>query len=114
MHAQAVIAKILTAGLLVLAVFSVSSDAQTATPDGELRSASHGRTVRIRALAGGRVTTIPLEIYVARVLAAEGEPRAADAAQQALAVVSRTYALANKFIKTHIDGLPCHRINLHL
>ena len=95
MHAQAVIAKILAAGLLVLAVFSVSSDAQTATTDAELRAASHGRTVRIRALAGGRVIAIPLEVYVARVLAAEGEPRAADAAQQALAVVSRTYALAN-------------------
>ena len=36
-----------------------------------------------------------MEVYVARVLAAEGEPGAADAAQQALAVVSRTYALAN-------------------
>jgi stage II sporulation protein D len=81
--------------LLLFALLSVSSDAQTAATDVELKEASNGRTVRVRPAAGGRVTTIPLEIYIARVLAAEGEPSAAAAAQQALAVVSRTYALAN-------------------
>ena len=35
-------------------------------------------------------------IYVARVLAGEGQPRAADAAQQALAIAIRTFALANR------------------
>jgi SpoIID/LytB domain protein len=44
---------------------------------------------------GGRVTRIPLETYVARVRAGEGEPDAAAAARQALAVAIRTYALAN-------------------
>ena len=38
---------------------------------------------------------LPLELYVARVLAGEGEPNAADAARQSLAVAIRTYALAN-------------------
>ena len=96
MHTEAVISKLLAIGcVLLFSLLSVSSDAQTAVTDVELKEASNGRTVRIRALAGGRVTTIPLEIYIARVLAAEGEPGAADAAQQALAVVSRTYALAN-------------------
>jgi stage II sporulation protein D len=81
-------------GFLLFPLLSVSFNAQTAATDGALKEAS-GRTVRVRPEAGGRVTTIPLEIYVARVLAAEGEPGAAPAAQQALAVVSRTYALAN-------------------
>lgn len=95
-HTEAVISKRLAVGcVLLLPLLSGSSGAQTAATDVELKAASNGRSVRIRPIAGGRVTTIPLEIYVARVLAAEGEPRAADAAQQALAVVSRTYALAN-------------------
>lgn len=42
-----------------------------------------------------RVRTMPLEEYVAAVLAGEGEPRAADAAQEALAIAVRTFALAN-------------------
>jgi stage II sporulation protein D len=91
-----VISKILALVAVVLfALRPVSFGAQTAATDVELTEASNGRTVRVRPAAGGRVTTIPLEIYVARVLAAEGEPNAATAAQQALAVVSRTYALAN-------------------
>lgn len=47
--------------------------------------------------------TLPLEVYVARVLAGEGEPRAAEAAQQALAVAIRTFTLAN--VDRHVrDG----------
>jgi SpoIID/LytB domain protein len=42
-----------------------------------------------------RVATMPVEDYVAGVLAGEGEPRAADAAQEALAIAIRTFALAN-------------------
>ena len=37
-----------------------------------------------------------LEDYVAQVLAGEGQPRAGDAAQQALAITARTFALANR------------------
>lgn len=45
----------------------------------------------------GTVTTrrLGLEDYVAQVLAGEGEPRAGDGAQQALAITARTFALAN-------------------
>jgi len=43
-----------------------------------------------------RVTAMPLEDYVARVVAGEGQPRAGDAAQQALAIAARTFALANR------------------
>jgi stage II sporulation protein D len=37
-----------------------------------------------------------LEEYVARVVAGEGQPKAADGAQQALAITARTYALAHR------------------
>jgi SpoIID/LytB domain protein len=64
--------------------------------DAALEKASQGRTVDIGLLSsGGSVATIPLEVYVARVLAGEAEPGAADAAQQALAVAIRTYATVN-------------------
>lgn len=56
-------------------------------------------TVRIGVTAaGGRVAveTLPLEDYVARVLSGEGQPKAAPAAQEALAIVIRTFAVANR------------------
>lgn len=77
---------------------------QTPYPDGsspaavserELESLSAGRTVRVRH-ATGAIADIPLEQYVARVLAAEGEPGAAPAAQQALAMAIRTFAAVNR------------------
>ncbi len=43
-----------------------------------------------------RVETLPLEDYVARVVSGEGQPRAGAAAQQALAIVIRTFAAANR------------------
>ena len=49
----------------------------------------------VRVSVAGRVTTFGLEDYVARVVAAEGQPSAASAAQQALAITVRTFTLAN-------------------
>ena len=51
-----------------------------------------------RTLPNGdtRVETIALDDYIAQVLAGEGQPRAGDAAQQALAITARTFALANR------------------
>ncbi|MBI4887945.1 MAG: SpoIID/LytB domain-containing protein [Acidobacteria bacterium] len=71
--------------------------AQNEATDAQLEASSAGRVVRVgpAAGAGGPVAAIPLELYVARVLAGEGEPNAADAARQALAVAIRTFALAN-------------------
>lgn len=47
---------------------------------------------------GGAVKaeTIAIDDYVARVLSGEGQPKAAPAAQEALAIVIRTFALANR------------------
>lgn len=56
-------------------------------------------TIRIGVTdARGRthVETMALEDYVARVVAGEGEPRASAAAQEALAITVRTFALANR------------------
>jgi len=69
--------------------------AQTDISEADLSSASSGRTLRIGSTADGHVTVIPLEVYVSRVLAGESDPRAADAAQQALAIAIRTYTLKN-------------------
>ncbi len=67
--------------------------AQAEVTDEQLEAASVGRTVAVGSPNGGRITRIPLEVYVARVLAGEGEPNAPDAARQALAVAIRTYTL---------------------
>ena len=58
-----------------------------------------GPVIRLgRTLPNGetRVETLALDDYIAQVLAGEGQPRAGDAAQQALAITARTFALANK------------------
>ena len=51
-----------------------------------------------RTLPNGttKVETLNLDDYIAQVLAGEGQPRAGDAAQEALAITARTFALANR------------------
>ena len=69
---------------------------QDATTDGGLEAASNGRLVRVGALSGnGAVTTVPLEVYVARVLVGEAEPNAPDGGLQALAIAARTFTMVN-------------------
>jgi SpoIID/LytB domain protein len=85
--------------LLAVAVSSLQAGrpaaaaAQAEVTDEQLQAASLGRIIAIGSPNGGRITRIPLEVYVARVLAGEGEPNAPDAARQALAVAIRTYTL---------------------
>jgi SpoIID/LytB domain protein len=69
--------------------------AQTDITEADLTAASSGRILRIGSTLDGHVTLIPLEAYVSRVLAGEGDPRAGEAAQQALAIAIRTYTLKN-------------------
>src|SRR5688572_3555429 len=69
---------------------------QDVATDGSLEAASNGRLVRIGALSGdGTVSTVPLELYVARVLVGEAEPNAPDAGLQALAIAARTFTMVN-------------------
>ena len=51
-----------------------------------------------RTLPNGstRIETIRVDDYIAQVLAGEGQPRAGDGAQQALAITARTFAMANR------------------
>ena len=51
-----------------------------------------------RTLPNGktRIERIAVDDYIAQVLAGEGQPRAADAAQEALAITARTFATANR------------------
>jgi SpoIID/LytB domain protein len=74
------------------------STSATQTPTPRTGAPAPGRIRLGRTMANGttRVEALALEDYVAEVLAGEGEPGAAQAAQQALAIVARTYALANR------------------
>ena len=74
----------------------VTLPAQADITEADLAAASGGRILRIGSTVDGHITLIPLEAYVSRVLAGEGDPRAADAAQQALAIAVRTYTLKNR------------------
>jgi SpoIID/LytB domain protein len=101
MHAKVVrvirkTTSVVIAVVVTLSLFGRTTPAQVTPTDSDLERASVGRTLAIGALSsGGAVSTMPLELYVARVLAGEGEPNAAEAAQQALAVAIRTYAVVN-------------------
>ncbi|MFN7914850.1 MAG: SpoIID/LytB domain-containing protein [Vicinamibacterales bacterium] len=55
-------------------------------------------TVRIGQLRDGKyeVVTLPLEVYVGRVLAGEAAPNSPPASLEALAIAIRTYTLTNK------------------
>ena len=83
-YAQAVTLRIIAALFLVAALVgartpAAPAPAQTDVSDAALERASEARTVDIGLLStGGGVATIPLEVYVARVLAGEAEPGAAD------------------------------------
>jgi stage II sporulation protein D (peptidoglycan lytic transglycosylase) len=95
-HTQAVTIRFIAALIVAAALVGVRAPAQTDISDAVLEKASEGHTVDIGLLSSaGGVATLPLEVYVARVLAGEAEPGAADAAQQALAVAVRTYAIVN-------------------
>jgi len=80
--------------LLALAAPTAQTPADVA--DVDLARASRGVTVKIGSPGRGRdALDIPLELYVAQVLSAEGEPNAPEASAQSLAIAIRTYALFN-------------------
>jgi SpoIID/LytB domain protein len=85
----------------VLAAAPSSTPAAPGLPvtDAVLRAVSGAQVVRVGvALPNGtvRIDTLPMEEYVARVISGEGQPRAGAAAHEALAIVIRTFALANR------------------
>jgi SpoIID/LytB domain protein len=74
---------------------AASLSAQSTITDADLGRASGARTVAVRGIAAGPITRLPLEAYVARVLAGEGEPGAPEATHEALAIAIRTFAIFN-------------------
>lgn len=75
------------------------ASASAPVPSSELRRDKPLQPIRLgRTLPNGstRVESIAVDDYIAQVLAGEGQPRAADAAQQALAITARTFAIANR------------------
>lgn len=86
------------AGLVANAPGTVSA-ADRSVDRAALVAASGARQVRLGVTGGDgrvRVETLALEDYIARVLAGEGEPGAEGAAQQALAIAARTFAMFNR------------------
>src|SRR5688572_15728827 len=63
--------------------------------DAALDAAGNGRMVRVGSPGTGAVSVLPLEVYVARVLAGEAAPNTADGALQALAIAARTFTIVN-------------------
>ena len=85
-------------GFVLFVAFVVHGSGQSPSGDVtdlQLTAASAGKTVRLGPAGGGRASTLPIEVYVARVLAGEAEPRSAQGAHEALAVAIRTYSLFN-------------------
>ena len=72
-----------------------TTSAQSLAAEADLDLASNGRLVTLGTPSTGRVVTVPLETYVARVVTGEAEPSAPPAAQQAIAVAIRTFAVVN-------------------
>jgi stage II sporulation protein D len=74
---------------------AIAAELLTAQP-ARATTATTIRLGRTRPDGNTRVETLNLDDYIGQVLAGEGQPRAGDAAQQALAITARTFALANR------------------
>jgi stage II sporulation protein D len=87
------------AGTLLVAVagyiLSPAGAAQSTVSEDDLERLSGSRVISVGTPSNGRIAMVPLETYVARVIAGEAEPSAPETAQQAVAIAIRTYALFN-------------------
>jgi SpoIID/LytB domain protein len=79
-----------------LASAPVAPKAPTLAPKAPVTPLAPIRLGRTLPNGSTRVETIAVDDYIAQVLAGEGQPRAGDAAQQALAITARTFAMANR------------------
>jgi stage II sporulation protein D len=87
-------------GFVLLASGGAGMDAAALAADRLAeRSSADGATLRVgltRADGGYAVRSMPLEEYVAGVVAGEAAPNSTHAALEALAITTRTYAIANR------------------
>ncbi len=89
----------IAAGVLTMMLKPAAVTSAPALPADPGSAPAAAATLRLgRTLPDGRtrIETLPMDEYIAQVLAGEGQPRAGDAAQQALAITARTFALANR------------------
>lgn len=84
------------AGMDAAAIAAQQVGGRTSAPTPEKKVESSIRLGRTQPNGETKVETIAMDDYIAQVLAGEGQPRASDAAQQALAITARTFALANR------------------
>jgi stage II sporulation protein D len=89
------LALVLVLGVAAGALLRVGQATAQRGATSQVRSGPDSIRVGLTSSGSTRITRLDLEEYIARVVAAEGEARAADAAQQALAIAARTFALAN-------------------
>jgi stage II sporulation protein D len=91
------VAAVYAAGVWAMpaAGFAQTAPSADAVTDAALEAAGSGRTVRVGSPGTGAVSVLPLEVYVARVLAGEAAPNTPDGALQALAIAARTYTIVN-------------------
>ncbi|HQZ39936.1 MAG TPA: SpoIID/LytB domain-containing protein [Vicinamibacterales bacterium] len=75
---------------------ATSSAPPTVNPPGPSLAQSPIRLGRTADDGRVRIEVVAVDDYVAEVLAGEGQPRAGAAAQQALAITARTFAMANR------------------
>ena len=84
------------ASLAVFGSLVTTGSAQQEATDAQLATVSGDHLVRLGSATGvAGATDVPLEVYVARVLAGEAEPKAPAGEFQALAIAIRTYAIVN-------------------
>src|SRR6185436_4691698 len=82
--------------LLVLGIFSTDPLLAQSPSQDDLESASRGRIIAVGSPSAGRaVVRMPLEVYIARVLAGEAEPNAHPNALEAHAIAIRSFTMAN-------------------
>jgi stage II sporulation protein D len=82
--------------LLVLGIFSTDPLLAQSPSQDDLESASRGRIIAVGSPSAGRaVVRVPLEVYIARVLAGEAEPNAPAGALEAHAIAIRSFTMAN-------------------
>ncbi len=82
--------------LLIAVALMLGLPMSASAPAGTAQSDLHVRVGFLQPGGGYRVETIPLETYVARVLAGEALRDSRPAALEALAITIRTFALANR------------------
>jgi hypothetical protein len=91
--------------IAVFVFFVAHARTQEDVTDADLEAVSEDRMVRVGPAAGstGRIASLPLEAYVARVLAGEAEPRPGRKFQALAVATARSFANAGRHARDGFD-----------